>query len=127
MSEATKNGIGQLSGVAEPAPESTSSPPVAQPATQATAPPWLQPLLVDLVELAVLLRVSARTVKRMAAAGELPGVVRLGRCVRFDRRAIGAGLPPAVRSLGDVAAVGDRRAVPAFASGTHGRLRWESV
>jgi excisionase family DNA binding protein len=45
-------------------------------------------LLVDLAELAVLLKISARTAKRMAAAGELPGLVRLGRLVRFDRRVI---------------------------------------
>ena len=73
---------------AEPTRAPETSGPAAQPAGQATSSPWLQPLLVDLAELAVLLKISARTAKRMAAAGELPGLVRLGRLVRFDRRVI---------------------------------------
>jgi excisionase family DNA binding protein len=62
------------------------------------APAGVQALLWDLAECAVALGVSTRTVKRMAAASELPGVVRLGRCRRFDRRRIeqwiSEGCPP---------------------------------
>jgi excisionase family DNA binding protein len=67
-------------------------------APQQPGPGGFQPLLWDLAECAAALSVSARTVKRMAAAGELPGVVHLGRCRRFDRRRIelwiADGCPP---------------------------------
>jgi excisionase family DNA binding protein len=45
-------------------------------------------LLWDLPQVARSLGVSHRTVKRMVAAGELPGVVRLGRRVLVSRRAL---------------------------------------
>jgi excisionase family DNA binding protein len=77
--------------------------PVPRPAAPSAAPGvGVQPLLWDLAECAVALGVSTRTVKRMAATGELPGVVRLGRCRRFDRRRIerwiADGCPPVGRT-----------------------------
>lgn len=47
-------------------------------------------------ELAELLRVDRKTVYQAASRGEIPGVIRLGRCVRFSRAAIMAwlGLTP---------------------------------
>ena len=46
------------------------------------------PLLIDLAEAARLLSLSAKTAKRMAAAGELPGVVRLRRRVLVSMTAL---------------------------------------
>jgi excisionase family DNA binding protein len=40
-----------------------------------------EPLLVDLRRVATLLSISAKTAKRMAAAGELPGLRRVRRRV----------------------------------------------
>lgn len=47
-----------------------------------------EPLALTMHDLAVLLQLSRRTIKRMTAEGMIPGVCRLNRCVRFDRRAI---------------------------------------
>jgi excisionase family DNA binding protein len=54
--------------------------------------------LMTTAELAEALRVSERSVKRMAAMRSLPGVVKLGRSLRFGRKAIESwiaqGCPP---------------------------------
>ena len=45
-------------------------------------------LLLDARAVAALLNVSAKTVQRLAARGELPQPIRLGRAVRWSRAAI---------------------------------------
>jgi excisionase family DNA binding protein len=40
-------------------------------------------MLVDMAELARLMSVSKRTIKRLHAGRKIPGVVELGRSVRF--------------------------------------------
>jgi excisionase family DNA binding protein len=45
-------------------------------------------LLLSLNDLAVALRVSARTVARLAAAGQLPPALKIGRLRRWSRRAV---------------------------------------
>jgi excisionase family DNA binding protein len=50
--------------------------------------PNVEPLLLDARAVAELLRVSAKTVQRLAAAGELPLPIRLGRAVRWSRQAL---------------------------------------
>jgi excisionase family DNA binding protein len=52
-----------------------------------SAPPatWLVPLLIDTDQAGVILGVSSRTIKRMVAEGTIPGVTRVGRCLRFRR------------------------------------------
>jgi excisionase family DNA binding protein len=47
-----------------------------------------EPLLWNLARTAKALGVSAKTVQRMAAAGELPGSVKLGRRRLFARKSI---------------------------------------
>jgi excisionase family DNA binding protein len=79
----------------EPVPVISTQTIVTEPAREPTAeavgsPSWLQPLLLDIAELAVLLNISTRTAKRLARANAIPGLCRLGRCVRFERRAIEA-------------------------------------
>ena len=61
------------------------------------------PLLLALPEVAELLSLSKRTVKRMTAEGAIPGVCRpYGRAVRYCRRTIeewiGRGCPPCRRA-----------------------------
>jgi excisionase family DNA binding protein len=64
-------------------------PAVSQSSTEAPATtPAVEPRLLRLREAAELLALSERTVGRMARAGELPGVVRIGRSRRVDRRAL---------------------------------------
>src|SRR5262249_60538689 len=64
--------------------------------------PPAEPLLWDLEQVAAALNVSPRTVKRMAAAGELPGVVHVSRRRLFHRAAIedwvARGCPPLLRA-----------------------------
>jgi excisionase family DNA binding protein len=52
------------------------------------APQAEPPLLLTSAQLASLLSVSLRTVKRLTAEQAIPGAVRLSRCLRFDRREI---------------------------------------
>lgn len=48
-----------------------------------------EPLLIDQAGLAQLLALSGRTIKRMVAAGVIPGTVRpFGRTVRFELAAV---------------------------------------
>jgi excisionase family DNA binding protein len=44
-----------------------------------------EPLLIDLAAVAALISVSTKTVRRMIALGELPGVRRIGRRVLVSR------------------------------------------
>lgn len=46
------------------------------------------PRLLTPEEIADLLRISRKAVYAMAARGQLPGVIRLGRRLRFDREAV---------------------------------------
>lgn len=46
------------------------------------------PLLLTIEEAASLLRASRSKVYQLAATGELPGVVRIGRSVRIRRAAL---------------------------------------
>ncbi|HVS35312.1 MAG TPA: helix-turn-helix domain-containing protein [Gemmataceae bacterium] len=73
----------------------------------------LEPLLVDLAGVARLLSLSRRTLKRMVAAGELPGVVRQHRrvLVRYAalKKWVDDGCPPVGPTSGRRRAVGGRR------------------
>jgi excisionase family DNA binding protein len=53
-----------------------------------TAPPAIEPALIDAKCVAQLLGCSSRHVVRLADAGELPPPVRVGRLVRWPRRVI---------------------------------------
>lgn len=46
------------------------------------------PVFLNAREVAELLRVHINTVYEAAARDEIPGVVRVGRCVRFRRDAV---------------------------------------
>src|SRR5262249_47702938 len=77
--------------------------PGPQPETQPT-PGWLIPLQLTVEQFAILTNYSVRTVKRLVSAGAIPGITRVGRCVRLNRRAveqwIEAGCPrPAGRTF----------------------------
>ncbi len=56
-------------------------------------------LLIDIAELAHLTSLSTRTLRRMDAAGEIPGRIKVGRRVLFQteviRAWVHAGLPDA--------------------------------
>jgi len=62
--------------------------PTAPTAGSAAAPSWLQPLQLTIEQTAILTSYSVRTLKRLVADGAIPGVTRVGRCLRFNRRAI---------------------------------------
>jgi hypothetical protein len=65
-------------------PVATPSPTSDDVAARTAQPPvTLEPLLVDLPQVAHLLSVSVRTAKRLARAGELPGVRRVRRRLLF--------------------------------------------
>jgi excisionase family DNA binding protein len=50
--------------------------------------PEAQPEVLTVPEAARLLRVSPKTVYALVAAQQIPGWRRLGRAIRFDRRAL---------------------------------------
>lgn len=56
------------------------------------------PRLGDVNAVALKLTLSAKTIRRMADAGKVPGAIRLGRLLRFDLdlidRWIDQGCPP---------------------------------
>ena len=58
----------------------------------------IAPRLGDVNATALKLDLSAKTIRRMADAGKMPGVIRLGRLLRFDLdlidRWIDQGCPP---------------------------------
>ena len=74
-------------------PSDPLSPPL--PAEAKSAPPTA--LLVTDLEAAALLGICRATLHRLRAAGKLPRPVKLGRCLRWDRREleawIAAGAP----------------------------------
>ena len=43
----------------------------------------IEPLLVDAQQLALMIGLSLRTIRRMDAAGRLPRPVRIGNCTRW--------------------------------------------
>jgi excisionase family DNA binding protein len=59
------------------------------------------PQLGDVVAVAAVLNCSTKTVRRMVDAGRIPGVLRLGRLLRFDltilSQWIQQGCPPVHR------------------------------
>lgn len=61
-------------------------------------PPVLAPQLADVAGVADILNCSTKTVRRMVDAGKIPGVIRLGRLLRFDLAVLsrwsGQGCPP---------------------------------
>lgn len=61
--------------------------PVAAPSANGTTAAG-PPLLLDARHMAALLGISARTVVRLAARGELPPPLRLGHLVRWSRAAL---------------------------------------
>lgn len=50
--------------------------------------PGLTPELLDVEQVATLCQFSPRHVLRMANAGKMPSPLKVGRCVRWSRRAI---------------------------------------
>jgi excisionase family DNA binding protein len=58
------------------------------PATKANGAVAVQPVVYETDELATMLKVSGRHIRRMVDAGRVPGVIRLGRLVRFNVQAI---------------------------------------
>jgi excisionase family DNA binding protein len=71
----------------------------ADPPYEVGRPPALLSLLLAADQVAELLGLSVRSIKRLSSEGTLPGVVRIGRSVRFSRAAleewVGRGCPPA--------------------------------
>jgi excisionase family DNA binding protein len=55
------------------------------------------PLLLQAEEVAAILRVSRKALYAMVERGEIPGVTRLGRRVRFRRDALEAWLLASVK------------------------------
>ena len=55
------------------------------------------PAVMTVDELAALLRVGRKAVYAAIAAGDIPGVVRVGRCVRIDRATVLAWMSGQVR------------------------------
>ncbi len=47
-----------------------------------------QPALMDAEDVAKTLNCSRRTVRRLADSGQIPAPIRLGRLLRWDRRAL---------------------------------------
>jgi len=43
------------------------------------------PLLLTQPDLASLLQVSPRKIRAMTSTGQVPGVIKLGRCIRYRR------------------------------------------
>src|SRR5258708_6191861 len=66
--------------------------------TEAPAAQAPEAILLSDLEAAALLNVSRATLHRLRASGRLPAPVRLGRCVRYNRRELeewaAAGAPP---------------------------------
>ena len=60
------------------------------------------PEVMKVNEVAEMLRVDRKTIYSMVERGQIPGVRRLGRCLRFSRRAL-------VRWLDDVDAASNAR------------------
>src|SRR5438067_2043802 len=85
----TTNGKSTLPVAAASARENSAPGPGGEPAAQrSTTPSWLQPLQLRIEEVSVLTALSVRTLKRMTAAGEVPGATRIGRSLRYNRRVI---------------------------------------
>jgi excisionase family DNA binding protein len=58
--------------------------------------------LLDIPALSALLGVSKRTCKRLATAQAIPGITRIGKCLRFDRNKVEAWIEkgcPGVRKI----------------------------
>jgi excisionase family DNA binding protein len=78
------NGNGSQLALATPAPPAPAPEPEARPQT----PSWLQPLQLTIEQAAIITSYSIRTLKRLVASGEIPGVTRVGRCLRFNRKLV---------------------------------------
>lgn len=57
------------------------------------------PLLLNADELAAILRISRKALYAMAERGEIPGVTKIGRRLRFRRDAIEAWLVDSTRQF----------------------------
>jgi excisionase family DNA binding protein len=83
------------------APDQQADATATKPPPGERARPPVEVLLWDLEQAAQALNVSTKTLKRMVAGGEIPGVVRLARRRLFSRRAleqwIDQGCPPVRR------------------------------
>jgi excisionase family DNA binding protein len=66
----------------------TELPQAGDPPTGDGRRPALLPLLLTRAQVAVLTALSERTIKRMTAESGLPGIVHIGRSVRYSRRAV---------------------------------------
>lgn len=66
--------------------------------TTATQHSVTEQRLVDVQDVARIMGISAKGVRRQVDAGQLPGVIRVGRLIRFDVQVIhswiSAGCPP---------------------------------
>jgi excisionase family DNA binding protein len=86
------------------------------------AVPIIMPRLLTTAQLAALLALGDRTIKRMTAARELPGIVRIGRSVRFDRNQVEAWVSRGCPRLRSVAKRTDTQSNNAKARRSTGRL-----
>jgi excisionase family DNA binding protein len=73
---------------AEPVPPAAGTKPALQTPARPVSAPWLQPLQLTIEQTAILTSYSVRTLKRLVADGAIPGVTRVGRCLRFNCRAV---------------------------------------
>ena len=88
MNEQLQNGSTATTIADAAKPEVAREPASSGEAAAPAPPPWLQPLQLTIEQAAILTSYSVRTLKRLVAAGEIPGVTRCGRCLRFNRRAV---------------------------------------
>jgi excisionase family DNA binding protein len=93
MSDELNNGSSpdaaeSASGKSAPASQVAEAETLRESGAQAPAPSWLQPLQLTIEQTAILTSYSVRTLKRLVATRAIPGVTRVGRCLRFNRRAV---------------------------------------
>lgn len=48
----------------------------------------IEAVTYDVREMAALVKLSERTIGRLAAAGSIPGLIRVGKSVRFSRSVV---------------------------------------
>jgi excisionase family DNA binding protein len=86
------------------------------------AAPVITPRLMTVRQLAAWLALSERTIKRMVAAQEIPGIVRIGRSVRFDRNQVETWVSRGCPRLRSVVKRTDKQSKNAKARRSTGRL-----
>src|SRR6266852_2735946 len=80
----TENELAKSNGQAGQ-PATAEATPIA---TRSVVRAQVEPLLWGVEDVAVALKISVKTCRRMAKRGQLPGVIHIGRLLRFDRRRV---------------------------------------